>query len=56
MGGQLKKSAWEHVHKAIRYARQADVTMAKLHADIAGHALEEAEHYLKDEECSELVF
>ena len=56
MGGQLKKSTWEHVHKAIRYARQADVTMAKLHADIAGHALEEAEHYLKDEEYSELVF
>ena len=32
------------------------MTIAKLHADIAGHALEEAEHYLKDEECSELVF
>ena len=32
------------------------MTIAKLHADIAGHALEEAEHYLKDEEYSELVF
>ena len=56
MGEQLKKSAWEHIHKAIRYARQADVTTAKLHADIAGHALEEAEHYLKNEEYSKLVF
>lgn len=55
MGDQLKKSAWEHVHKAIRYARQADVSTAKLHADIAAHALEEAEHYLKNEEYSELV-
>ena len=56
MGDKLKKSAWEHVHSAIRYARQENMTMAKLHADIAGHALEEAAHFLKDEEYSELIF
>jgi len=56
MGDKLKKSAWEHVHSTIRYARQGNMAMAKLHADIAGHALEEAAHFLKDEEYSELVF
>ena len=56
MGDKLKKSAWEHVHSAIRYARQENMAMAKLHADIAGHALDEAAHFLKDEEYSELIF
>ena len=56
MGDKLKKSAWEHIHCTIRYARQGNVAMAKLHADIAGHALEEAVRYMKDEEYSELVF
>lgn len=56
MGDQLEKSAWEHVHKAIRFARQGNVATAKLHADIAGHALEEAKHYLENDEYSELIF
>lgn len=56
MGDKLKKSAWEHIHCTIRYARQGNDAMAKLHADIAGHALEEAVHFMKDEEYSELVF
>ena len=56
MGDKLKKSAWEHIHCTIRHARQGDMAMAKLHADIAGHALEEAAHFLKDEEYSELIF
>lgn len=55
MGDKLKKSAWEHIHCTIRYARQGNVAMAKLHADIAGHALEEAVHFIKDEEYSELI-
>ena len=56
MGDKLKTSAWEHIHFTIRYARQGNVAMAKLHADIAGHALEEVAHFIKDEEYSELVF
>jgi len=56
LGDKLKQSAWEHIHCTIRYARQGDVVTARLHADIAGQALEEVAHYLKDEEYSELVF
>ena len=56
IGDKLKTSAWEHIHCTIRYARQENVAMAKLHADIAGHALEELAHFLKDIEYSELVF
>ncbi len=56
MGDKLKKSAWEHIHHAIRYAHQGNAVSARLHADIAGHALEEASHYLKNEEYSELVY
>ena len=56
IGDKLKTSAWEHIHCTIRYARQGNVAMAKLHADIAGHAIEELAHFLKDVEYSELVF
>lgn len=56
MGDKLKASAWEHIHSAIRFAKQGQVGKAKLHADIAGHALEEAGHYMNDEEYSELVY
>jgi len=56
LGDKLKESAWEHIHCTIRYARQGNVETARLHAGIAGQALEEAAHYLKDEEYSELVF
>lgn len=55
MGDKLKASAWEHIHSAIRCARHGDVASARLHSDIAGHALEEAAHYLPDAEYAELV-
>lgn len=56
MGEKLKKSAWEHIHCSIRYARQGNVALAKLHANIAGHALEEAVHFMKDDEYTKLVY
>lgn len=52
---KLKNSAWTHVHAALRYARQGDEVNAKLHAGIACNALNEAEHYMSDEACSELT-
>ena len=55
MGDKLKESAWEHIHSAIRFAKQGQVDKAKVHADIAGHAIEEAGHYLNHEEYSALV-
>lgn len=56
MGEKLTASTWEHIHSAVRYARQGDASTAKLHSEIAGQALEEAGHYLNDKEYSELVF
>ena len=55
MGDKLKKSAWEHIHSAIRFAKQGQVDKAKVHADIAGHAIEEAGHYINHEEYTVLV-
>lgn len=46
VGEKLKKSTWEHIHAALRSARQGDAKTAKLHADIANNALREAAHYL----------
>lgn len=56
MGDNLKASAWEHIHKAIRFAKQGEVENAKLHTNIAGQALEEAGHYLNDKDYADLVF
>ena len=56
MGDKLKASVWEHIRCTLRYTRQGNVAMAKLHADIAGHALEEVAHFIKDVEYSELIF
>lgn len=53
---KLKATAWEHIHCTIRYAKQDNIAIAKLHADIAGRALEEAAHYMSDEEYSNLIF
>jgi len=55
IGAKLRESAWEHIHSAIRFAKQGAVDKAKVHADIAGHAIEEASHYLNSEEYSDLV-
>lgn len=56
MGEDLKASAWEHIHTTIRHARNGAVDTAKLHASIAGSALEEAGHYMSIEDYTELVF
>lgn len=55
LGEHLKSSAWEHIHTAIRHAKNGDVDTAKLHVTIAGTALEEAGDYMSHEDYSELV-
>jgi len=47
---KLKKSTWNHIHTAFRLARQGEAGTAKLHLDIAAHALKEAAHYMSKEE------
>lgn len=56
MGENLKSSAWEHIHSATRHAKNGAVDTAKLHASIAGTALEEAGNYMNNEEYSQLLF
>ncbi len=56
LGDKLKSVAWEHLHSAIRYAKQGDIDAAKLHSDIAGNALEEASYYLGNKDYSDLIF
>ena len=55
IGDKLKKSAWEHIHASIRCAKQGSIKKAKLHADIAGNAIEEAGHFMNDSDYSDLV-
>jgi len=47
---QLSKNTWEHIHKAIRYARQGKKTEAKLFGELANNALKEAAHYMSEDE------
>lgn len=46
---KLKNSVWTHLHTALRHARQGEVVTAKLHADIANHALKEVAHYMSQD-------
>ena len=47
---KLKQSTWNHIHTALRLARQGEAANAKLHLDIASQALKEAAHYMSREE------
>ena len=47
---KLKQSTWNHIHTALRLARQGETVNAKLHLDIANQALKEAAHYMSREE------
>jgi len=56
MGETLKASVWEHVHTAIRYIKKGEIEKAKLHTNIAGHALEEAGHFMSDADYADMVY
>ena len=47
---KLKTSTWNHIHTALRLARQGEERTAKLHLDFASQALKEAAHYMSKEE------
>ena len=47
---KLKKSIREHINTALRFARQGDVSSAKIHANLANNALKEIAHYMSEEE------
>jgi len=50
LGEKLKASMWEHIHSAGMQARSNQVATAKMHIDIANHALKEAARYMSEED------
>lgn len=52
---KLKTCTWEHIHTALRLARQGEVRTARLYAEIANNALKEAAHYMSEEEYAEFT-
>jgi len=54
LGEKLSVSAWDHIHTSLRYVREKNASLAKMHADLANEALQQASHYMTDEEYIEL--
>jgi hypothetical protein len=52
---KLEKSTIDHMHEAIRYARQGDERNAHMHADIASSSCEELSHFMSKEQHHEFV-
>jgi len=50
LGKKLKASMWEHIQSARMQARLNQVATAKMHIDIANHALKEAARYMSEED------
>jgi|GEM_PF-1730328 len=50
LSDQLQESIRQHVHTALRLARQGDSRSAKLHADLASNGMHELSHFLPREE------
>ena len=46
---KLEHSVWDHIHAAIRHARQGDKRNASMHTDIANSASKELAHYMNEE-------
>lgn len=51
---KLKASAWDHIHTSLRYVREGKADLARMHADLANEALQQASHHMTDEEYIEL--
>ena len=49
----LRTRTWDHIHAALRLARQGDATNARLHAELANAAFNEAAHHMSSEELTE---
>ena len=52
---RLVTSAWDHVHAAVRAARNADETTAQMHVLIASNACRELARYLSESTYRELI-
>lgn len=52
---KLADSIWEHIHTALRVARNGNNEKAILHMNIVEHALDELSHYMENNEYSQFV-
>lgn len=52
---KLEQSTWEHIHAAVRYARQGNTSSAKMHVNIASSACQELAHYMHEEQYRQFV-
>jgi len=52
---KLKHSIWQHIHHALRLAREKKNKDASMHADIAYYACKELAHYLPEQEYYEFI-
>ena len=52
---KLEHSVWDHIHAALRTARQGDKRNSKMHADIADTACKELAHYMDEESYLALI-
>lgn len=52
---KLEHSVWEHMHTAIRCARQGEESNAKIHLNIAHSACKELGHYMEEDEYQAFV-
>lgn len=53
LGDTLKKSAWTHMHAALRLAKQGQLNSARIHANIANQAVKEVAHFMPEVEYEE---
>ncbi|MCB1752095.1 MAG: hypothetical protein KDI74_10250 [Gammaproteobacteria bacterium] len=54
LGAKLKTSAWDHIHTSLRYVREGNAELARMHAGLANEALHQASHHMSDTEYVEL--
>lgn len=50
VSSKLRKSVWDHVHAAHRFARSGNSESAKLHVDLATNAMQALSHYMPVDE------
>jgi hypothetical protein len=50
LGEQFRERTWKHIREAASYAREGNGEAARLHAELAGHSMEEAYRYMSAEE------
>lgn len=51
----LVQSTWDHIHAALRYARQAEMANSKMHAEIACYSCKELAHFMPEDKYQKLM-